>query len=179
MSPRAWRIVFLLLVFLLLLYVAYLLRGVFIPVFVALIAAYILNPLVTWLEKKKNVPRLASIGGIYALFLIVFLSVIFIAIPAAVRQGVEFVKVTFIGSADRKIRSRNGPHEFTRHGALLRLLRARLPIAGRDAFSLVCSLTGLIGASCQHGGADHRQTCNPTLHLTLPFVLTSMQATQL
>ncbi|MHC4607459.1 MAG: AI-2E family transporter, partial [Planctomycetota bacterium] len=96
MTQRTWQVVFLLAVFVLVLYIAYLLRAVFIPLLIAMILAYILNPLVTKLEEKK-VPRIASIGSIYGIFLIAFALIVLIAIPAAVRQGVEFVQVTFVG----------------------------------------------------------------------------------
>lgn len=48
-------------------WLAYVLRAVFTPLFVALALAYVLNPVVTWCERVRRVPRLATVAVAFAL----------------------------------------------------------------------------------------------------------------
>lgn len=73
------------------LFVAYLLRAVFTPLLVALGLAYILNPVLDALERRK-VPRLAGVLGIYAVLLGLSALFVFVGIPALVAEGAAFVE---------------------------------------------------------------------------------------
>jgi predicted PurR-regulated permease PerM len=88
---RPWKIAFLSLLAVVLLVLIYFLRAVFLPFLVALIAAYILNPILNALEARK-VPRLASIAGLYLLFAGVLAAVAFWAIPATVGEATSFAQ---------------------------------------------------------------------------------------
>jgi len=74
----------------------YYLRSVFLPLLVALLLAYVINPVLVFLEQRK-VPRMASITGVYLVILGAFAAVVFLAIPAAFHQGRSFVRDTFMG----------------------------------------------------------------------------------
>src|SRR5689334_17552718 len=52
MNPATWRTVFLTVVFLFVLWLAYLARAVVTPLLVALVLAYILDPIVSFLERR-------------------------------------------------------------------------------------------------------------------------------
>jgi predicted PurR-regulated permease PerM len=61
-GARRWaRFGVLLLVLGLLCWGAYRLRGVFTPLIAAAALAYVLNPLVTWFERRRRIPRLATV----------------------------------------------------------------------------------------------------------------------
>ena len=92
---KPWKVGFLVALGVGLLVLAYTLRSVFIPVLVALLLAYVLNPLVTMLERRR-VPRLLSIAAVYAVLLGMVALVAFWAVPAAVRQGTAFVQDIFV-----------------------------------------------------------------------------------
>ncbi|MFN3485449.1 MAG: AI-2E family transporter [Planctomycetota bacterium] len=79
----------------------YALRAVFLPLLVALLLAYILNPLVTALE-RRNVPRPLSIAAVYALLAGGTALALLWAVPRAVAEGREFLDVTFT-SKDARI----------------------------------------------------------------------------
>lgn len=93
---RGWKIAFLTIIALSVLALAYYLRSVFLPLLVALLLAYILNPLIAALE-RRNVPRIASIGGVYVVLVGVLSIVVFWAVPSAFSQASDFVKDTFLG----------------------------------------------------------------------------------
>jgi predicted PurR-regulated permease PerM len=93
---RSWKAAFLGVLALALIGFAYHLRSVFMPLLVALLLAYILNPVLCWLEARK-VPRLASIAGIYLLLSGALALLVLWAVPKAVGEGKEFVTVTFTG----------------------------------------------------------------------------------
>lgn len=78
----------------------YALRSVFLPLLVALLLAYILNPLVTALERRK-VPRPLSIAAVYALLAGGAALALLWAVPRAVAEGREFLEVTFTGKDAR------------------------------------------------------------------------------
>lgn len=82
--------------FLAILGLAYYLRSVFLPFLVALLLAYVLNPLLRRLERHR-VPRMASVAGVYVVLLGVLAAIVLWAIPSAFGQASDFVKVTFLG----------------------------------------------------------------------------------
>ena len=88
---KPWKIAFLSLLAVLLLVTLYLLRAVFLPFLVALLIAYILNPVLNALEARK-VPRLASIAGIYLVLTGILATAAFWGIPATVEEAVAFGK---------------------------------------------------------------------------------------
>jgi predicted PurR-regulated permease PerM len=75
---------------------AYYLRSVFLPFLVALLLAYVLNPALLFLE-RRGVPRLAGIAAVYTVLLGITAAIGLWAVPAAVGQASDFVKVTFLG----------------------------------------------------------------------------------
>lgn len=93
---RGWKIAFLALLALGVLLLAYYLRAVFLPLLVALLLAYVLNPVLGALERRK-VPRKASIAGVYVVLLGVMAVVAFVAVPGAFGQASDFVRDTFLG----------------------------------------------------------------------------------
>ncbi|MBV8878812.1 MAG: AI-2E family transporter, partial [Planctomycetaceae bacterium] len=93
---RGWKIAFLAGISVIVLALAYYLRSVFLPFLVALLLAYVLNPLILALEARR-VPRMASIGGVYAVLLGALAALFLWAVPAAFGQASDFVKVTFLG----------------------------------------------------------------------------------
>lgn len=94
MNARAWQIAFLVLCVSLALVLAYHLRSVFLPLLVALLLAYILNPLVTAMERRR-VPRIASIAAIYGAFLVLFAAGLVVLGPKAVDEATEFHRNVF------------------------------------------------------------------------------------
>jgi predicted PurR-regulated permease PerM len=93
---RGWKIAFLVALALGVLYLAYTLRAVFLPLLVALLLAYVLNPVLIALERRK-VPRKASIAGVYVVLLGVMALAAFVAVPGAFGQATDFVRDTFLG----------------------------------------------------------------------------------
>lgn len=93
---RGWKIAVLSALAIALLYFAYQLRAVFLPLLVALLLAYVLNPALGALERWR-MPRSASIAGVYGVLLGSLGVLIFWAIPAAFTQGGDFVRETFLG----------------------------------------------------------------------------------
>jgi predicted PurR-regulated permease PerM len=93
---RGWKIAFLALLAIGLLWLAYYLRAVFLPLLVALLLAYVLNPVLAALERRK-VPRPVSIAGVYGVLLGVMAVVAFVAVPGAFGQATDFVRDTFLG----------------------------------------------------------------------------------
>lgn len=75
------------------------LKAVFTPFFIALILAYIFNPFVTKAE-KLHVPRWCSTFLIFALFCLLTMAIIFVAIPS-MRQ--EFLNLTQGGELVRQL----------------------------------------------------------------------------
>jgi predicted PurR-regulated permease PerM len=93
---RGWKITFLSALGLALISCAYYLRAIFLPVLVALLLAYVLNPALNALERRK-VPRLASIAGIYALMAGALVLIFALAVPAVFGEASEFLKTAFTG----------------------------------------------------------------------------------
>jgi len=93
---RGWKIATLSAIALAVIALTYYLRAVFLPPLVALLLAYIFNPVIQALE-RRNVPRMASIAGIYVMLLGLLSIVIFWAVPSAFAEASDFVKDTFLG----------------------------------------------------------------------------------
>jgi len=74
----------------LLVMIIYYLRTIFIPFFIGLIIAYMLNPIVTRLN-RKGVSRTLSIIFLFVLMFGLFVIVITMAAPAAFRQGKDLI----------------------------------------------------------------------------------------
>jgi len=73
---RGWKIAILSVIALSVIALTYYLRAVFLPPLVALLLAYVLNPVIGALERRK-VPRMASIAGIYVVLLGVMAIIVF------------------------------------------------------------------------------------------------------
>src|SRR5262245_6384689 len=93
---RGWKIAILAALAVGVIGLAYYLRAVFLPPLVALLLAYILNPVLAALE-RRNVPRMATIAGIYVVLMTILSLGVFWAVPAAFSQATDFVKDTFLG----------------------------------------------------------------------------------
>jgi predicted PurR-regulated permease PerM len=93
---RGWKIAFLAVIAVGAIGLAYYLRAVFLPLLVALLLAYVLNPVLGWLERRK-VPRKASIAGVYVVLLGAMALVALVAVPGAFGQATDFVRDTFLG----------------------------------------------------------------------------------
>jgi predicted PurR-regulated permease PerM len=93
---KSWKVFFLGLLAVGLILVAYHLRAVLMPLVVALLLAYILNPILHFLERLK-VPRLVSILGIYVVLAGLLFGLIVFAIPAFIVEVGEFVRDTVTG----------------------------------------------------------------------------------
>lgn len=91
---RSWKTAFLVTLAVAAIVFTYFLRAVFMPLLVALLVAYILNPIITKLEAKK-VPRMLSIAGVYVVLLVVLWAVFVWALPAGITQAKEFIRDTF------------------------------------------------------------------------------------
>jgi predicted PurR-regulated permease PerM len=98
--PRPWKAALLAALAVAALVFVYALRSVFLPLLVALLLAYILNPLVTALERRK-VPRPVSIAAVYALLAGGAALALLWAVPRAVAEGREFLEITFTGKDAR------------------------------------------------------------------------------
>lgn len=71
--------------------VLYALRNVLAPVFLALIIAYVLDPVIDWFERRR-VPRSAAIVIVLTIVLGVLASFLLIAVPALARDIVRFAQ---------------------------------------------------------------------------------------
>jgi len=90
---RGWKIAFLVALAVGAVVFAYFLRAIFMPLVVALLLAYILNPLLDALERRK-VPRLASIAGLYVLLAGALAAVLLWGVPRAAVEARQFVRET-------------------------------------------------------------------------------------
>jgi predicted PurR-regulated permease PerM len=93
---RGWKIAILSAIAIAVIALTYYLRAVFLPPLVALLLAYVLDPVIVALERRK-VPRWASIAGVYVVLLGVMAVLIFWAVPSAFAEASDFVKDTFLG----------------------------------------------------------------------------------
>ncbi len=74
----------------LLCWLAYRLRTVFTPLLIGAAIAYIFNPLVTWLEHRRRVPRLATVIVIFTLLGLLFTAGGFYVVSKTATQVTEF-----------------------------------------------------------------------------------------
>jgi predicted PurR-regulated permease PerM len=75
-GPHLWHIrwvrdLFFICLALFVLWFGYYLRGIFTPVLIGLFLAYLFHPIITWAERRHNMPRPATIGILLGLVLIV------------------------------------------------------------------------------------------------------------
>ncbi|MEK7867299.1 MAG: AI-2E family transporter [Planctomycetota bacterium] len=96
MQKRSKNIWILLLVFTVLLFVAYRARAVLNPFLLAFLLAYILYPLVEWLERKR-IHRTFTIMALYVVGLGAVATVLFVGLPLVVDEGVSLWRSTFQG----------------------------------------------------------------------------------
>ncbi len=87
-SRRFWQIIFLSLFGLFLLYVGYLVSAVLNPILLALVVAYVLNPIVEWLEDRGG-SRFWSVFAVFAVFFTVFILGLVILIPLVTAEAVD------------------------------------------------------------------------------------------
>ncbi|MEQ9459596.1 MAG: AI-2E family transporter [Phycisphaeraceae bacterium] len=62
------------------------LEPVLVPVAIALALAYILNPLVSWVDKRSSVPRVVTVSGMLAAVSVLVLTAFLYMIPLVLRQ---------------------------------------------------------------------------------------------
>jgi len=74
------------LLFLILIYIAYTLRAVLLPVIMALALAYAFHPLISWLQDKARIPRWLSTTGLLAIVLACTLSLMLWLTPQLINQ---------------------------------------------------------------------------------------------
>lgn len=92
LRARRWvRFGALLLVLGLLASLMYRLSNVLTPIVAALALAYILNPLVTWLERQR-IPRIRSIALLYALGCVVLVAALVLVVPMLIEQGLRLAQ---------------------------------------------------------------------------------------
>lgn len=96
--PRIFRILTLALVTIGILLGAHHLRAVINPLLVALLMAYILNPILSFFE-KNGVPRIASLMALYLLLFVAAGVLLGVAIPAAAHQAYEFANESLVGDS--------------------------------------------------------------------------------
>lgn len=95
---RGWQALFLVVVACALLWLAYHLRAILTPLLVALGLAYMLNPAVTWLE-RRGLPRVGAIAVLYGVALALVAVILDFAVPPLVDQGATFVHDHLAGEA--------------------------------------------------------------------------------
>lgn len=98
MQKRTRNIGILLLVLAALLFVGYRARAVLNPFLLAFLLAYILHPLVEWLERKR-IHRTFTIMTLYILGLGAIATVLFIGVPLVVEEAVLLWRSTFEGDS--------------------------------------------------------------------------------
>ncbi len=69
----------------------YAIRPVLLPVVVALSLAYIVNPLIGWVERRLRLPRWASTAGIMLALLVVLTILSLLIVPPLAKQGADLV----------------------------------------------------------------------------------------
>lgn len=109
-APAWWHVALVIVTVGLALWLGYRLRIVLTPFVVALILAYILNPIVSALQ-KRGVPRTASILGLYVLFFGAMTLILIVGIG----QAIDFAEDVFIGEPTNVDTNQNGvwdPGEF-------------------------------------------------------------------
>lgn len=71
--------------------VAYALQAVLIPLFLAFLVAYVLDPVVDYFETKR-IPRIATIAALWSVAALILISIPFIVIPMVYSQGQALVR---------------------------------------------------------------------------------------
>ncbi|MBI2932357.1 MAG: AI-2E family transporter [Planctomycetes bacterium] len=95
-ARRAWQTVFLTVLAIALLVLAYRLRAIFTPLIVAFVLAYIANPPITALE-RRGVKRGWSIAGLYVVILGALALTVLVGVPMLAHQAASFAKEVFVG----------------------------------------------------------------------------------
>jgi len=90
-GPHLWHIrwvrdLFFIVLALFVLWFGYYLRGIFTPVLIGLFLAYLFHPIITWAERRHNMPRPASIGIILGLVLVAMLGLTVLLGPLLFRE---------------------------------------------------------------------------------------------
>ena len=67
------------------------LEPVLVPVAIALALAYILNPLVSWIDQRSSVPRVVTVSGMLAIVGVVLLTALLWMIPLVLRQITDLI----------------------------------------------------------------------------------------
>lgn len=96
MQKRSRNIGILLLVFAVLLFVAYRARTVLNPFLLAFLLAYVLYPLVEWLERKR-IHRTFTIMALYVVGLGAVATVLFVGLPLVVEEAITLWRSSFEG----------------------------------------------------------------------------------
>ena len=95
-------------------FIGYWLRSVTIPLLLALTFAYLFEPLVEWVCRRRNVSRPGVVGGLIGILGVGFLVIAVTVIPLLIFQTVEFVQglpriydnaITAVSEAPAKIRN--------------------------------------------------------------------------
>jgi predicted PurR-regulated permease PerM len=73
-------------------WVGYLLRAVTVPLLVALLLAYLFEPLVRWLARRPHMNRGRAVAGILAVVLLGFVLLLSLVIPLVVAQTVQLTR---------------------------------------------------------------------------------------
>lgn len=87
----------------LLLWLGYAMRSVTVPLLVALLLAYLFEPLIAWMERWLRCPRVVAVGSVLAVGGLTVLLVLAITIPLAVGQTVSFVDAVRKGRFDNAL----------------------------------------------------------------------------
>jgi predicted PurR-regulated permease PerM len=104
--PLRWKTLLILALVVVVLLLVVRLSVVFTPLLIAFLLTYIWNPVVTRLERWM--PRVAAIGVVYFLFFGGLILVAVLALPALVKQSVQFVDEGFVGERILDDKNKNG-----------------------------------------------------------------------
>lgn len=125
-------------------WLAYRVRAVFTPILVSAGLAYILNPLVTSL-KRKRIPRLASVIGIYVLLAGIIAMAMPVVISEVIAQGSQLSQ-TLAGYTQEKVGylQEKYPQEFTKYVLVIKEQLAKY--GTRTAGYLAEGLTAILSS---------------------------------
>lgn len=85
LSPRGRRVLIITLTLIVLALILYRLEHILTPLLISILVAYILDPLVDWIE-RKGIPRLAIVIGVYVLLIATIVLVLILIVPNLVKQ---------------------------------------------------------------------------------------------
>jgi predicted PurR-regulated permease PerM len=139
----------------LLLWASYELRRVLIPLTLAFIVAYIFDPLVDLLERRK-VPRALSIALLIVLMIGIFAAAVFVVVPRLIQQSAGFVrsfrenfpelKETILSASSRFGDTALGAYLEANLEAILDALKSHVPqVLGSVETALSHVVTGTVG----------------------------------